>query len=171
MATTLQYRLKKLLAYDQHSGLFMWNNEVNGNNRMAGKVAGSIDGAGYVQIQIDGKDYKAHRLAWLYMTGALPKEQIDHKDHVRTNNRFDNLREATNQENQKNTSIGKNNNSGIIGVSYNKARNKWTASIGINGKSIQTGRFKYFIQAVAARFDAEIKNGFHVNHGSERGIL
>lgn len=83
---------------------------------------------GYAMDQLQ----KAHRLAWLYIHGYFPEYGIDHKDRVTYHNWIDNLREATQQCNMRNTANSKNNTSGIKGVSFNKKRNKWSAYIMVN---------------------------------------
>ena len=162
-----QARLKQLLDYNPDSGIF--TRKVSVGNCNAGDIISRTDGSGYIVVEIDYIEYKAHRLAVLYMTGKHPENQVDHIKHIRTDNRWCNLREATNQENQRNATLSKNNNSGIVGVNYDRRRNKWQASIGVNYKKVNIGRFKYFLQAVAARFNAEIKYNFHPNHGLNRG--
>lgn len=167
MAELTQERLKELLTYDPDSGVFTWKETRNGFVKK-GDIAGSNNGKGYIVIMIDKITYQSHRLAWLYMTGEHPKNQIDHINHRKSDNVFSNLREATNQDNQKNTSISKNNTSGIVGVIWHKRFKKWSAQIN-SGKRYHLGCYKYYIQAMAARFDAEIKHNFHVNHGRLRG--
>ncbi len=120
-------RLRELLSYDPSTGLFTWLLST-GNRAPVGAVAGSV-GKGYVDIRIDQRLYKAHRLAWLYMTGEWPEQQIDHRDLNRANNRWDNLRVATNSQNHANTRAQSNNRSGFKGVSWSKAANKWMAQI------------------------------------------
>jgi len=104
----------------------------------------------------------AHRLAWFYMEGEWP---TGHINHIRDDNRWVNLREVSNQENHKNQSISINNKSGVIGVCWNKKARKWHAQIKVNYKAISLGCFSDIHNAIKARKDAEIKYGFHKNHG------
>lgn len=107
-----------------------------------GDVANFVRHDGYIQIQISGKKYVAHRLAYLYMAGEWPKNQIDHIDWIRDNNRWANLRDATNSINQQNQRGPKSNNkSGYLGVSWHTSAGKWRATIKLNGKSICLGIF------------------------------
>jgi len=158
-----QEELKELLHYNPGTGIFTWL-----VNRTGGVKAGDVPcykSDGYIQISVNNKDYKAHRLAFFYMTGDWPKEQIDHKNHVRDDNRWVNLREATHQENQKNRTISKNNTSGVMGVCWNKKRKKWESNIWINGKQKHLGRFNDKFEAACSRKSAENKHSFHPNHG------
>ena len=93
--------LKENLFYDPFTGIFT-RRISNCNKVKIGDTAGSMDGNGYILININGKSYRAHRLAWLYMTEKMPEELIDHKNGVRHDNRFCNLREATHNQNLQN---------------------------------------------------------------------
>ena len=92
--------------------------------------------------------------------------QVDHIDHDRLNNRIENLRLVTNSINGKNTKMHKNNTTGVTGVTFDKNRNKYKAQIVVNHKLDNLGRFNTFEEAVQARLQAEIKYGFHRNHGN-----
>jgi hypothetical protein len=144
-----QKRLKELLSYDQNTGLFYW--KVSRRGVKQGTVAGTKTKRGYIQIRIDGKSYLAHRLTWLFFYGEWPKQHIDHINHNTSDNRIDNLREASQQENTKNRSKNKNNTSGISGVHWDKKSNKWQARIGVNGKRIHLGFFDNKEEAIAGR--------------------
>ena len=134
-----QERLKELLDYNPETGLFTWL--VSKGTRREDGIAGSLHPEGYWQIGIDGKLYKAHRLAWLYMTGEWPKDQIDHINGIRDNNRFINLREATQAENHQNRALNANNVSGYPGVSWHKRDCKWQGHITLDGKQKHLGYF------------------------------
>ena len=96
-----QTRLKELLNYDPISGIFTWKTSRGG--RKPGSIAGTkCIHKGYITIQIDGTLYRAHRLAFLYMIGRLPEDQVDHIDRCKDNNAWSNLRECTQAENQLN---------------------------------------------------------------------
>lgn len=133
--------LKEHLHYSSETGIFI-RKITNSNRAKVGDIAGCKDSDGYISIGINGKQYKAHRLAWLYMTGELPKDMIDHKDGVRDNNRFDNLRQATNGQNLQNQIKPHNNNTtGFLGVSFNKINRNYAAHISIDGKLTYIGSF------------------------------
>ena len=155
--------LKSVLDYNPEAGVFVWR--TSNGTRKVGDIAGHIRKDGYVDIQTRGKKYSAHRLAWLFVHGEMPSEQIDHINHNRSDNRIENLRAVTNQENTKNKSKNKNNKSGVTGVNLCKKSNKWKAQIKINKKCIFLGQFTEFSEAVSARKNAEVLYKFHENHG------
>jgi hypothetical protein len=99
------------------------------------------------------------------VTGEFPKNQIDHINHIRHDNRLENLKEATNQSNHLNRPKQKNNSSGCVGVSLVKRTGKWRAYLTILGKTIHIGYFNTFEDAKLARLDANRFYGFHENHG------
>jgi hypothetical protein len=128
---TTQERLKELLSYDPETGVFTRLVGRSGPNARAGDVAGCDNGQGYIRIYIDGRPYKAHRLAWFYMHGVWPSE-MDHRNGNRSDNRIANLREVTRAENKANFSAYRNNTSGYPGVSSWNGR--WKAQIQKDGK-------------------------------------
>ena len=93
--------LKSVLIYKPKSGVFHWRH-TNEAHR-AGEIAGSKNQQGYLQILVGGKIYRAHRLAWLYMTGSWPSRMIDHRDRNKLNNSFENLRDVSNSTNLRNS--------------------------------------------------------------------
>lgn len=127
-------RLKELFYYNPKTGVFTRKVSVSFGT-YAGDIAGTPDKDGYVRICIDYKLYGAHRLAWFYMTGNWPTKQIDHKDRISNNNKFDNLREASNYQNSAN----KESKSKCPGVS--KRGKKWRAKIVADGKEKRLGTF------------------------------
>lgn len=139
MSTELtQEYLRSVLSYDRDSGLFTWTKRVAARVRV-GDVAGSLS-EGYVQIRVLGKSRKAHRLAWLYMTGKLPDHPIDHINGVRSDNRWANLREAPGSLNNQNLKRAyKNSSTGLLGV-YRKG-DSWMSKISHNGKEYYLGLF------------------------------
>jgi hypothetical protein len=97
---------------------------------------------GYIQIGIEGKYYLAHRLAWLYVYGFMPENEIDHIHGLTTDNRISELREATHQQNLFNQKMHSRNTSGFKGVSWHKTKNKFRARIEVFGKEIHLGYFR-----------------------------
>jgi hypothetical protein len=135
--------VRSILDYDPETGLLTWKRRERvsrqWNTKYAGKEAGVLS-LGYIKIRIEKRAYQAHRLIWLMMTGSWPKEQIDHIDMDRSNNRWVNLREASNAENMRNTKAHIDNSSGFKGVYFVNDRNKFRGSVMINGKISHTKR-------------------------------
>jgi hypothetical protein len=166
-----QAKLKEILHYNPETGIFTWikknstGNDLRGNKNQIGKQCTCLDVNGYVQINAFGKVNKAHRLAWLYMTGQMPEYQIDHINHIRNNNKWVNLRVVNNHENHLNRPMQRNNKTGFVGVFFNKKTKKYIASITFKGKKINLGCYSEFENAVAARKKANIDYGFSELHG------
>jgi len=171
-----QTELKKRLHYNPDTGIFTWLPrplESFGtvgagkawNTRLANKPTGYVNKLGYLIIGIDDKLHKSHRLAFLYMAGEFPKDQVDHINHARGDNRWKNLREVSPQENGRNKSLPRDNTSGSVGVSWRKSSKKWRSRIRVSGKLIHLGYFTDKADAVKARQDASVKYGYHENHG------
>ncbi|TES59213.1 HNH endonuclease [Pseudomonas syringae pv. tomato] len=139
-------------------------NRVDRGPAVAGRPSGSLNSWGYVQFHFQGSYYKAHRVVWLICKGYWP-EELDHINGNRTDNRIENLREVTRQENLRNQKIRSNNTSGVMGVGWDKCNRRWTARIRYEGKNKCIGYFKTFDEAAAARKAAEIAFGYHPNHG------
>ena len=164
--------LRECLIYDADTGILTWlprprdhfqndHAHVTWNKRFAGKPAGGGDGRGHLCIGLtfDGKTkrLKTHRVAWALQTGAWPKDEIDHRDGRRSNNRWNNLREATRSENCHNVGALKSNTSGLPGVSWSRREKCWRAQISLNGKRIFLGRFSSRDLAFRAYLNAKRK--------------
>ena len=143
-----QDRLVKLLSYDPETGIFMWRS-FRGCQK-PDRYAGTLRSNGYLQINIDYKLYFAHRLAWLYIHGKWPADEIDHINMIRNDNRICNLREATSAENKRNKRKLCTNTSGFKGVGLEKSNNKWSAKIMIDGNLMNLGQFYDIADAAAA---------------------
>ena len=141
-------RLKAVLNYDPERGLFTWRHSRIGRGCRAGATAGRPNERGYLRLGIDGVRYKAHQLAWLYMTGEWPELQIDHRNNDKSDNRWSNLRLATGSQNQANRGLQRNNTSGFKGVSAR--RGKFAAYIKRDGKKHTLGSFDTAEEAHAA---------------------
>jgi len=164
MNTITQQRLKHLLRYNHDTGEFTHRHSRRGVQ--AGRVAGSINKAGYRYIQLDGYQYLAHHLVMLYTTGTMPTHEVDHIGHDRDDNREHMLRVVTHAENHKNRSLPRNNTSGTIGVTWHKASRKWRATLKVNQRLISGGYFTTKQEAISKRQHLEQTNPFHPNHGS-----
>ena len=134
--------LRQQVEYDQQTGVFRRRRSFGPNVRV-GQVAGSLKKDGYVRFSVLGKTHMAHRLAWLYVMGQWPINEIDHINSIRADNRFSNLRDVpkkTNAENRRTASRLKV--SGLaLGVAFNKAMQKFQASITTGGKPRYLGLY------------------------------
>lgn len=124
--------LLEIILYDPVTGIFTW--KTARPKIRIGQKAGYLHHRGYVNMEIYGKHYTAHRLAWFYMTGRWPADQIDHKNRNRADNRFENLREANNGQQQANSTS--QNKTGFRGVTYHPRLkdNPYEAKIKKDGK-------------------------------------
>lgn len=161
-----QEYLKSILSYDEETGEFTNLVRRGSRGRIGLRAGGNVKvrKKTYRALAIDNKPYLEHRLAFLYMTGEMPKNDVDHIDGNGTNNKWDNLRDVTRRENCRNQRMHSNNTSGLSGVSRGPLGFGWTASI--NGEFI--GLYDEFDEAVAVREAAEIEHNYHENHGSYR---
>ena len=127
------------------------------------KCAGDLQ---YFATEIHGKQYKVHRLIWLWMTGEMPEKDIDHEDGNGLNNVWSNLRKATRSENMRNARMRSDNKSGQSGVSFHARSKKWRAAINIGvGIKKHLGYFETLGEAIAVRIEAEKSGNYHENHG------
>lgn len=141
-------RVRELLRYSPSTGEFHWR-VMNSCRRPAGMLAGDKKkDSGYILIGVDCFRYRAHRLAWLYMTGKWPAHQVDHKDRDRSNNKWANLREATQQQNSAN--MQRPSVTGVKGVIRSKNGKRWIANIAVNGRTLYLGTFDTSQEASAA---------------------
>lgn len=167
--------IRKWVDYDPATGEFTWKPgkhwRPNIGAAFVGKPAGSWhqgkrNKTPYLYITIHRKKYAGHRVAWALQTGKWPAAGIDHIDGDGRNNRWENLREATVSENHKNSPKQGNNTSGVTGVSWRKGLDKWYAYIQHPpGKMISLGFYEDIDSAIAARKAAEVRYGYHENHG------
>lgn len=150
-------RLKELVSYDPDTGVFT-RRESSTNRVVPGSQVGWLDvSTGYVRIMLDKKTYRAHRLAWYYMTGEY-ETLIDHVNRNRADNRFCNLRPCSKSENGMNRRFQKNSTSGNVGVSFDKESGKWMAYIYKDNRQIKLGRFTEKEGAIQARLEAEMSH-------------
>lgn len=147
--------LMAVLNYDPETGVFTWR--VKMSQKMPGSRAGNLQPHGYIKIRINRRHYYAHRLAWLYMSGEWPKEEVDHINGDRSDNRWANLRAASRNENQCNVRLSVANTSGVRGVVWCKSTSRWRAQIKLRRKMFHVGRYDSIEEAAAAYADAARK--------------
>lgn len=177
-----QELLKSILIYNPSTGVFRWKKRdrrffksdssfKSWNTKYSGSVAGAPFAENkrnkYIQIGVMGRPYLAHRLAWLYVHGAWPENDIDHINGDGRDNRIKNLRSVTRLENLRNQRLRPNNKSGQTGVCWIKKSKKWKAAIKVSGKTIYLGLFNCYEDAVRVRLKAQKEYGFHENHGAK----
>lgn len=133
--------IKKILNYDLITGEFTWAIKRKGCKK--GNTAGALNKTiGYRYLCINYKKYLAHRVAWAYVHGEFPKNEIDHIDGNKQNNAISNLREATRVENTWNTKISKRNTSGFKNVSLHKKTGLWRATLNCKNANVINKYFK-----------------------------
>jgi hypothetical protein len=144
--------LLAIIFYDPETGLWTWK-KTRGQRVQEGCPAGSVSlKTGYRCIKISGKKFRSSRLAWFYMTGGWPARDVDHRDLIKSNDRWSNLRLATEGENRANTRAGRNNTSGFKGVS--RRGQAFAAQIRVDGHLRHLGYFKTGEAASAAYLNA-----------------
>lgn len=140
-------QLRELLIYNRKTGEFTW---VKRRQGVTIGPAGRIRSDGYLIISVLGTEYYGHRLAWLYVKGEWPLEELDHRNRIRSDNRWKNLRPATTAQNNLNQGIRKDCKSGYRGVCWNPRSKKWRATISANKKQIHLGLFENVLDAAKA---------------------
>lgn len=153
MLSLTQERLKELLHYDPITGIFT-RLVTTSQKSLSGSAAGSMDAKGYLVMSIDGRFYKLHRLAWFYVTGTWPEDQIDHRNRLKNDNRFDNLRDATNALNKANGGVYSNSSTGLRGVRYHRPSGKFQARCWFDGRRKSLGYFTSAHEAYSAYCEA-----------------
>lgn len=156
-------RLRDVLDYDPISGVLTWRVQLAPRGKV-GTTAGCSANAytskkKRIAIRVDGELRLAHRIAWMMYYGEEPSGQVDHIDGNPLNNAISNLRLATNAQNGRNRGANLTNKSGWKGVSWDAARKKWRAQIGVDGKVVPLGRFDDIKEAAEAYIFAALE--FH----------
>lgn len=142
-------QLRAELSYDPETGVF--RRAVARGGQDVGVEAGWLNARGYVDINVAGKRYPAHRLAWLYVYGEWPKQTIDHINQQPTDNRLCNLRDVSQGENNRNRGLMRNNTSGVKGVYWHKVSEAWMVCAHVNKRTKALGYFSDWFDAVCAR--------------------
>jgi len=149
--------VKKLLHYDPETGFFTWLCDPFTGPRRKGTIAGVIGSFGYRSIKIAQIKYMAHRLAWLVTYGSWPIFDVDHINGRQDDNRIENLRVATKQQNNCNMKAPSTNKSGAKNVHWHKDSNRWRVQIKNKGQSIHIGYFDDFELASFVASEARLK--------------
>lgn len=157
MAEPTQSRVRELFDYNPETGVFI--------KRDTGKEFGRFVSRGYRAMYFDGASHRSGRVAWIYMNGPIGNAHIDHVNGNRSDDRIANLRAVPQAENNRNLSIPKNNKSGVMGVYWHNQSCRWRAQIRVDYKAQSLGSFTSKDEAIAARKAAEVRFGFHENHG------
>lgn len=167
-----QEQLMRVVTYCPDTGVMTRIKKIHPKTQREYECSSPVKGKnnrGYFWLNLFGRMYLVHRLAFLYMTGKHPENEIDHVNGDRSDNRWGNLRECSSEENSRNQGVRKDSTSGVRGVTYNTCKTwrttkRWTARISHKGQRILLGNFSSFDDAVAARKRAEIEYGYHENH-------
>lgn len=148
--------LTQILSYVPETGDFFWK-APRPKIQVGSKAGYTKKGRGYVYIEISGKSYSAHRLAWFYVHEAWPEESIDHINRIRHDNRIDNLRVASNGQNRANSRTS--NKHGVKGVSFKPwlKENPWMAQVTFKKRTIYLGCFPTKEKAHEAYIEAASK--------------
>ena len=173
--------LHKILRYVPETGELYWRERTSDlhavdslrrawNKRYAGKEAMTTKHyKGYLYGCIFNKKLFAHRVIFAMVYGYWP-EQVDHINHKKSDNRIENIREVTAAENNRNAPLISTNTSGYNGVRWDKNSGKWIASMDFKGKYKHLGCFGCVTAAAVVRKIADIKCGFHPNHGRKEHV-
>lgn len=156
MKSITKEKLLQLFSYNPDTGDFTRISRPC-NKVKIGDVPRCLSDEGYIHFRVNGGLYRAHRLAWLAVTGVWPDGQIDHINGIKTDNRFCNLRLVTNGQNQQNRRHARKDNlhSKSIGVGFWSVNGKWRARIQIDKKSVFLGYFDTEEDASIAYMDAK----------------
>ncbi len=153
MNITTYDTVRRLFEY-RSEGALVWK-EKRGLNLTKGVIAGWPGKDGYWRVRVEGKAFRLHRVIFLWHHGYLPEIGVDHIDNNSLNNRIDNLREASQSCNMRNSGDYRNNKSGVKGVFWHKGNSMWLATIGVAGRPKNAGYYHDFDEAVLARLTAE----------------
>lgn len=169
VVTAIEEYSKKYLKYDPDSGDLTYKIASKMNRIKPGTKVDKLGPYGYYRISLfverQKVDVQVHRLVWFMHYGAWPDGDIDHIDHVKTNNKIKNLRCVTPAQNMMNTGVPKNNTSGYTGVTWNKTAKKWQAQYIFKGKCFYLGVFNDKDEAAECVRISRLERGFHKNHG------
>lgn len=169
--------VRRALDYNPETGSFTWKPRPDSDfasKRAAGSYRTQFEGRpaltcigvnGYQEGRLKGAGITGHRVAFVLMTGEWPSDQVDHINGNRSDNRWCNLRSASQTVNSRNMAMQSRNTSGRIGIHFDHGRKKWVAQGRAEGRHYNLGRFDTMEAAITARTRFETEFGFHPNHG------
>ena len=146
-----QSEIRRLTNYNEETGEFTWS--ANAHKKVRGKPVGSMSRNGYLVTKVDYKRYLVHRLVWLYVHGEFPKDEIDHINRNKADNRVSNLRDVDRFTNVHNKSKTSNSVSGYTGVRRTSNKKRWQAFIHMGGKFMNLGVYDTIDEALSARVE------------------
>ena len=142
--------VRSIFFYDPSEGLLRWRHSAGQGGRIPpGTIAGRMHPEGYRYVTVNGRHYRVSRIVWLYQTGEWPRLKIDHKDCDPTNDKWNNLREATDSQQKQNNRKRRDNKTGFKCVVFDKSRNQYRWQVVVNGKRIKGKRFGTAAEAFA----------------------
>lgn len=155
-----------IFEYEPLTGSLRWLKATSQSIKV-GSYVGWMNFCGYLVTTVRGKRIGVHRIIWEMHHGEIPTGyEVDHINHVKHDNRIENLRLVDRSQQNKNKKIYINNTSGVVGVAFRKKYNTWRAQIRSDGVTKHLGSFPDFVSACEARIVAEVLLGFHKNHGA-----
>ena len=160
----------RLFRYCHETGKVYWRVDTK-YNKTAGKEAGTKLVRGpltHRHIKVNRKRYFTHVVAWLLVHGVHPVSMLDHANGNGEDNRMLNLSEKTTQGNARNSSVRSDSSTGVVGVSWYKRKQKYSAYIKVDGVKLHLGYYESIADAIAARKQAEVTHGFSELHGRKR---
>lgn len=152
--------IARALRYEPETGVLSWK-----VGRLQGRAAGCLLPSGYRMIQIQGEKLLAHRVAFAIATGVMPADHIDHINGVKDDNRLVNLRCVAKSVNLRNCKLNKRSKTGLPGVYWARKAGRWIAFISTDNGRLHLGTHTTIFSAACARKSAELKHGYHANHG------
>lgn len=163
-----QERLIELFRYDKDSGMLYVNKNRKGSSKKVGSIAGSVSKNGYIEIDIDARRYRVHRLAFLYINGKFPDSVVDHVNGDKADNRWRNLIECSQGDNLQNIhKVKSTSTTGYTGV--HRYKDKFIAKINIDGKQIHLGEFDTAEDASTAYKNAKVIHHQYYNKINNEG--
>ena len=166
---TINERLKRedVEEYLEYRDGHLWWIDPTSNKVKKGQRFGCKDSNKYIRGSLKSQKYYEHSLIWFYHYGIWPKDQLDHINGIRDDNRIENLRECNNQQNSKNSAMKSSNTSGSTGVYWSKRDRRWIGEVMIGGNKIYIGRSKNIEEITSKVEKYRLQKGFSKRHGKK----